>query len=214
MWPIFIKVPLHFQILLIYDFWGESRQEAYIFVRTLKSVSRGLARHFKYGTITHSTVAEKRWGPRVKSLPPAALFSDVNFGRQQGLCKIALKGHRYYLVLLIIWIFGDGGCDPRSRHRLVRERTPCGPSRGLLLTGSYWMSSWDLEAELQYSPWIQTSRGLSCSTTAWTNSPRTSRHQCASTQCPTLSTSSTQAWTANCHQGPLTASATSWAAPW
>lgn len=96
----------------------------------------------------------------------------------------------------------------------VGERTPCGPVRGLFLPGSYWMCYWDLEAELQHSPWIQTSRGLSCSTTAWTNSPRTSRHQCASTQCPTLSTSSTRASIASCRQGPLTASATSWAAPW
>ncbi len=76
------------------------------------------------------------------------------------------------------------------------------------------MCYWDLEAELQYSPWIQTSRGLSCSTTAWTNSHRTSRHQCASTQCPTPFTSSTRASTASCRQGPLTASATSWAARW
>ena len=65
-----------------------------------------------------------------------------------------------------------------------------------------------------FSPWIQTSRGLSCSTTAWTNSPRTSKRQCVSTQCPTLSTNSTRPSTASCRQGPLTALATSWAAPW
>lgn len=63
-------------------------------------------------------------------------------------------------------------------------------------------------------PWIQTSRDLSCSTTAWTNSRRSSRHLCASTQCPTLSTSSTRVWTASCRQGRPTASVTSWADPW
>lgn len=74
MWPIFIKVPLHFQILLIYDIWGGSQQEAYVCRKTLKSVSGGLARDFRYGIITDSSVAEKRWRATVKSLYAAAPF--------------------------------------------------------------------------------------------------------------------------------------------
>lgn len=82
------------------------------------------------------------------------------------------------------------------------------------LSGPYRMCYWDLQAESKNNPWIPTSRGLSCSTTAWTSSPRTSRPQCASTRCQTLSTSSTRASTASCRRGPLTGSATSSAAPW
>jgi len=116
-------------------------------------------------------------------------------------------------VFLNIWISGDGERDPRSKTSAAGERTPCGPLGGLFLPGSCWMCDWDLQAEEQCFPWIQTSRALFCLTTAWTNSPRISRPRCVSTRCPTLSTSSTRPWTASCRRGRLTASATSWAAP-
>lgn len=76
------------------------------------------------------------------------------------------------------------------------------------------MFYWDLEAEFHNCPWIQTSRALSCSPTAWTNSKWTWRTQCASTQYLTPSTSSAPASTASCKLELHMGSVTSWAAPW
>lgn len=109
MWPIFIKVPLHFQILLIYDFWGGSQREAYVFRRTLKSVSRGLAGDFRYGAITCQAVDKKKSNVRVKFI----------FRMWWQLWQ---RSETLLLVFLIVWLSGDGGCGTKLRpHLLVRE---------------------------------------------------------------------------------------------
>lgn len=199
MWPIFIKVPLHFHILLIYDFWGESRQEANVFRNKLTSVSAGLNQNFSYGAITHHPVAEKGWKAAVRHLTAA---TDV-------VATLAFTGDFVKITITALNLVRN----PRSRHQLWVKELLVGPSEvfpaWILL--DVWLRP---GGRVTNFPWIRTSRGLSCSTTVSTNSLRTSRHRCASTRCQTLSTSSTRAWTAICRQGHLTASATSWVAPW
>lgn len=138
--------------------------------------------------LRHGIITEHQsWGATVRSFSASPLPPDVEATREN-------HGNVTKLALNCRWPLGDSWWG--------------------FVSGPSWMCCWDLKVEWTNNPWIPTSRGLSCSTTAWISSPRTSRPQCASTRYQTLSTSSTRASTASCRRGPLTASATSSAARW